>query len=56
MPKIFTPIKAIREKCLDSCGNSSNEVATCSAPNCPLYAYRFGKRPKEDKNTDNNQE
>ncbi len=46
--KNVTPMKAIRAKCLDcSCG-SKNEVRLCSVQKCPLYAYRFGKRPKAD--------
>ena len=46
--KNVTPMKAIRAKCLDcSCG-SKNEVRFCSVQKCPLYAYRFGKRPKAD--------
>ena len=48
----LTPMKAIRRKCIDcSCG-SSNEVKLCPVQNCPLYAYCFGKRPKGDKNID----
>lgn len=48
----LTPMKAIRQKCLDcSCG-SSKEVSLCPIKNCPLYGYRFGKRPKDDKNID----
>ncbi len=48
----LTPMKAIRRKCIDcSCG-SSNEVKLCPVKNCPLYDYRFGKRPKDDKNID----
>lgn len=43
----MTPMKAIRAKCLDCmCGNSA-EVRRCPCENCPLYPYRFGKRPKE---------
>lgn len=44
----LTPIKAIRQKCLEcSCGQVS-EVRLCPIKNCPLYPYRLGKRPKED--------
>lgn len=46
--KNVTPMKAIRAKCLDcSCGNK-NEVRLCPVQKCPLYVYRFGKRPKAD--------
>ena len=44
-PKMLTPIKAIRAKCLDcSCGNPY-EVEKCVIPKCPLYPYRMGKNP-----------
>lgn len=40
----MTPLKAIRMKCLDCCGNSY-EVKMCTATNCPLYVYRDGHNP-----------
>lgn len=40
-----SPIKAIREHCIECCGGSSNEVKLCTAVQCPLYAFRFGKNP-----------
>lgn len=40
-----SPVKAIREFCLECCGGSRDEVRTCTAPRCPLYAFRFGKNP-----------
>lgn len=43
--EIKSPAKAIRAKCLDCCGGSANEVRLCTAPNCPLYHFRFGKNP-----------
>ena len=43
----LTPIKAIRAKCLEcSCGQYK-EVKLCPVKNCPLYAYRNGRRPKD---------
>lgn len=39
------PVKAIREKCLECSGGSSNEVQKCTVTACPLYAFRFGKNP-----------
>jgi hypothetical protein len=42
---IYTPIKAIRRKCLDCCCGSTKEVELCPVTDCTLYAYRFGKRP-----------
>lgn len=45
MPGI-TPMKAIRKKCLECCCGSTNEVDLCTVKECPLYVYRYGKRPK----------
>lgn len=48
--KEVTPMKAIREKCLDcSCG-SSEEVKNCFAKKCPLYQFRFGYKLDENGN------
>jgi len=43
--KILTPIKAIRARCLDCSAGSAHEVSNCPCDDCPLYEYRFGKRP-----------
>lgn len=45
----LTKIKAIRLKCLDCCCGQANEVALCTCFDCPLYPYRFGKNPKEER-------
>lgn len=42
-----TPIKAIRAKCLDCCCGQPKEVRLCTVPDCPLYEYRMGHRPKK---------
>lgn len=42
----LTPMRAIRAKCVDCCAGSRFEVKLCTAENCPLHPYRFGKRPK----------
>ena len=39
------PMKAIRAKCIDCSGGSSNEVKLCAIPDCPLYPYRLGRHP-----------
>ena len=39
------PVKAIREFCLDCCGDSPSFVKECTAVNCALYPFRFGKNP-----------
>jgi len=43
--KVRSPMSAIRAKCVDCSGGSFGEVQFCTATGCPLYAYRFGKRP-----------
>lgn len=37
-------MKAIRLKCLD-CSNSPSEVAGCNIDDCPLWEFRFGRKP-----------
>ena len=44
--KTLTPLKAIRQKCLDCCCDQWYEVKTCTIDWCPLYEYRFGHNPK----------
>tara|TARA_B100001250_G_scaffold323244_1_gene286641 strand:- start:357 stop:563 length:207 start_codon:yes stop_codon:yes gene_type:complete len=41
----LTPIKAIRKKCLDCACGSHKEVRECTVIKCPIYPYRFGRRP-----------
>lgn len=43
--KNSSPMKAIREKCLDCCCNSYSEVTNCPSVKCPLHPFRFGKNP-----------
>ena len=45
MKEIKSPLKAIRAKCLECSGGSSNEVKLCNVTNCELYNFRFGKNP-----------
>lgn len=52
--KKLKPIQAIRAKCLDCCCGNYQEVRLCTIGKCPLYPYRFGKRPKIDKSIDPN--
>lgn len=42
----MTPLKAIRAKCLDCSAGSAKEVRLCPVKSCPLWEYRFGKRPQ----------
>jgi hypothetical protein len=44
------PLKAIRQFCLHCMGGDEKysphtHVANCTALNCPLFRFRFGKRP-----------
>lgn len=50
--ELLTPIKAMRAKCMDcSCG-MAKEVKMCPIKDCPLWPYRMGKRPKNEKYID----
>lgn len=43
-----SPLKAIRNKCLDCSGGMRSEVRLCPQKNCPLWPFRSGHRlPKE---------
>lgn len=42
---MLTPLKAIRKKCLECSNYQYKEVELCPIKDCPLYPYRFGKRP-----------
>lgn len=39
------PVKAIREFCLDCCGDSSAAVKECTSVNCSLHPFRLGRNP-----------
>jgi len=39
----LTPMKAIRQKCLECCCGSSTEVARCHIHDCTLWPLRSGK-------------
>lgn len=43
----MTPLKAIREKCLDCCCGQPKEVKLCPVTKCPLYEFRFGHTKRE---------
>ena len=43
-PTRENPLRAIRLKCLDCCGNQSAEVRECPVYLCPLWPYRMGHR------------
>jgi hypothetical protein len=41
IPKTLV-MKAIRENCLECCGNQYKEVKLCPAKNCKMWMFRFG--------------
>lgn len=47
-PKRFSPMKAIRYKCLDCCSGSHVEVSECNNKDCSLWEFRFGKNPSKE--------
>ncbi len=38
-----TPLKAVRQKCIDCSGNELKEIINCKFQNCELYLLRMGK-------------
>jgi len=45
----ITPLRAVRLKCLDCCLGQAHEVRLCPCKDCPLYPYRFGRKPKDQR-------
>ena len=45
---IKSPMKSIRDKCIDCSGGSQADARNCVIPDCPLFPYRMGKNPKQD--------
>jgi hypothetical protein len=43
-----TPLKAVRLACLECCNGSALEVRECVATSCPLWTFRFGRRPSAE--------
>ena len=41
----MNPVKAIRAKCLDCCGDMPSVVADCHIAACALHPFRMGKNP-----------
>ena len=41
----MTPLRAIREKCLDCCCQQPTEVRDCHIKTCTLWPFRMGKNP-----------
>ena len=52
--KLHSPIKAIREMCIQCMGTRENVgyqklIETCPSLSCPNYAFRFGANPYNKK-------
>lgn len=47
--RITSPLKAIRQKCLDCVWGNATEVRLCPSESCPLFPFRFGKNPFKPK-------
>ena len=44
-----SPLKAIRERCLDCCCGQPTEVRKCTAVNCSSWPFRMGVNPFREK-------
>jgi hypothetical protein len=42
----LAPLKAIRKYCKNCGDGTAQEVRLCVIPDCPLYAFRFGRKLK----------
>lgn len=49
-----TPVKSIREKCLNCNGWQYSSVRECTELDCYLHPYRMGKKPKCKKEYESN--
>ncbi len=41
-----TPLRAIREKCIECSGDNRAEAANCQVSDCALFIYRMGTNPR----------
>ncbi|MDI7865063.1 hypothetical protein MRS76_24405 [Rhizobiaceae bacterium n13] len=51
--KPMSPMKAIREKCLDCCVGQHSEIRLCEAVKCSLWPFRSGSHPYTASKTKN---
>jgi hypothetical protein len=42
---MLSPLKSIRQKCLECTCSQPAEVRLCPCEDCPLYPYRMGHNP-----------
>lgn len=45
LARVHNPLTAIRAFCVTCMGGHLNLIPDCTAPKCPLFAYRMGKNP-----------
>jgi hypothetical protein len=50
LKKYKSPLKAIREKCVECMGGRESDgyvkrISECVSADCPIYEFRFGKNP-----------
>lgn len=45
--RAYSPLRAIRAKCLDCVCGQLYEINKCQIEKCPLWIYRTGHRPKK---------
>ena len=45
MAKVGSPLRAIREKCLDCTCHQLVDVRECQIQTCALWPFRMGKNP-----------
>ena len=55
-----SPLKAIREKCIECVGGRESAgylklISECVSPNCPTYEFRYGKNPYHTQNLSSKQ-
>jgi len=43
LTRVRSPLTAIRAFCIQCMGGYVNMIPDCTAPKCPLFAYRMGK-------------
>lgn len=43
--EIHSPMKAIKQNCIECSGGSAYEAKLCTCTSCPLYPFRFGRNP-----------
>ena len=43
-----SPLKAIREKCMQCTCGQRIEIRNCTVKTCALYGFRMGHKPKDE--------